>query len=138
MSGSRVLLCCSVGRTSSRLFGSGNETPEQLEGRFGGENETANQREGRSQGGRASLKQPSPVYYSGRAQHLGSAGCGEWVDIKELAAPTACRASAQRTKELAAAREGGIRKRCPQCKKSAYFSTQNLKVVKGKVVKRKR
>ncbi len=48
--------------------------------------------------------------------------CGRWVDIKELAA----------------ARKGGIIKRCPHCKKSGYFNTQNLKVVKGKVVKRKR
>ncbi len=52
---------------------------------------------------------------------MGRLGCGKWVDIKELAAY-----------------KGGICKRCPHCKKSAYFSTQNLKVVKGKVVKRKR
>ncbi len=69
------------------------------------------------------LQQPNPVFYSGRAKH---SGCGKRLDIKEVPKMP---------------NKPGVRKWCPHCQKVAYFSIKGhnlLKVVKGKVVKRKR
>ena len=117
-------------KQKARRYGGKDVSRKQLATRkahgYGGNKENAAQREGRSRGshkgGRANLKQRSPVFYSGRAKH---SGCGKWLDIK---AP-------KRTDKP------GVCQRCPHCQKVAYFSIKGhnlLKVVKGKVVKRKR
>ncbi len=111
-------------RKPPKGYGSGEESRKQLATRkahgYGGKKENANQREGCSRGGRKSLQQTNPVFYSGRATH---AVCGKVVNIKE-----------------AVSNKPGVKKWCPHCQKTVYFGIKkyNLKVVKGKVVKRKR